>query len=337
MNLNIIGNGFDLYHGLPSSYYFFGCYLIKNDPEFYERMTNLYNFIPGINGRTYPDYEYDYAIEDVFWSNFEEHLGDIKEDIFIDTHNYDLGLEINEYDIPMDEDEGAEDIKKAFIRWITDIVDTKENYNIMKKLLHNKIKFTQNDKFLVFNYTHVLQRIYKIDSFDIEYVHGECTGSGDDELIVGHGNDRRIEQLKKIIEGYDSRSLYQSERTEQLEYECLLRFMQRLRKDVNYCMHICDGFYNRFNREPENIKVYGLSMGDVDIPYLQQVRSRWRKAKWHFSYHTEGDLKKVNEVAVYKLNLRSDEYSVFELSNPDSNDILKTIVKLQGIEEYPKV
>lgn len=27
MNLNIIGNGFDLCHGLPSSYYYFGCYL----------------------------------------------------------------------------------------------------------------------------------------------------------------------------------------------------------------------------------------------------------------------------------------------------------------------
>lgn len=44
LNLNIIGNGFDLYHGLPSSYYYFGCYLIKTDAEFYEEFSNMYDF-----------------------------------------------------------------------------------------------------------------------------------------------------------------------------------------------------------------------------------------------------------------------------------------------------
>lgn len=30
MRLNIIGNGFDLYHGLPSLYYYFGCFPAQN-------------------------------------------------------------------------------------------------------------------------------------------------------------------------------------------------------------------------------------------------------------------------------------------------------------------
>ena len=29
--LNIIGNGFDLYHGLPTSYYDFACYMLATD------------------------------------------------------------------------------------------------------------------------------------------------------------------------------------------------------------------------------------------------------------------------------------------------------------------
>lgn len=29
MRLNVIGNGFGLYHGLPSLYYYFGCFLAK--------------------------------------------------------------------------------------------------------------------------------------------------------------------------------------------------------------------------------------------------------------------------------------------------------------------
>ncbi len=118
VNLNIIGNGFDLYHGLPSSYFFFGCYLAKNNIEFYERMAKLYGLKYGINGRTYPDFEYDIAIEDMFWSDFETHMGDIAEEAILDTHDYDLGLEIEEYDIPMDEDEGAQDIVQEFINWM---------------------------------------------------------------------------------------------------------------------------------------------------------------------------------------------------------------------------
>lgn len=44
MRLNIIGNGFDLYHGLPCSYYYFGCFLAKYYPDFYEEMAQMYNF-----------------------------------------------------------------------------------------------------------------------------------------------------------------------------------------------------------------------------------------------------------------------------------------------------
>lgn len=343
MNLNVIGNGFDLYHGLPCSYYYFGCYLINSNPSFYEQISKLYGFKFGINGRSYPDFEYDYAVEDVFWSEFEKHLGNILEDAIIDTHNYDLGLEINEYDIPMDEDEVAEDIKKAFVHWIKDSVDTEENYKIIKAYINKTKKNTYNlgfgkkDWFLVFNYTHVLQNIYKINDNAIEYVHGECTGSEDDELIVGHGNDDRINELIKKIEDFESRSLYQSERTEQLEYECLLRFIRRLRKDIEFCMRMCNIFYNRFPEEPEYVNVYGFSFGDVDIPYLLQIRKRWPKSKWKFSYYSDKDKVRAHEVAINDLKLNSDEYETFEFSNVDSLEILNKIIESQEIEEYEKI
>lgn len=343
MNLNIIGNGFDLYHGLPSSYYFFGCYLIDSNPSFYEQMSKWYSFKFGINGRSYPDIEYDYAVENVFWSDFEKHLGSISEDVIIDTHNYDLGLEIDDYDIPMDEDEFAEDIKKAFVHWIKDSVDTEENYKIIKMYVNKttkdtyKLRFSKKDRFLVFNYTHVLQSIYKIDDNEIEYVHGECTRSEDDELIVGHGNDGKINELVKKIEDYESRSLYQSERTAQLEYECLLRFIRRLRKNVEFCMRTCDIFYNRFVEEPKYINVYGLSYGEVDIPYLLQIRKKWAKSKWRFSYYSDKDKVRAHEVAINDLKLNCDEYETFEFSNVDSLEILKKIIESQGIKEYEKI
>ncbi|MBU3130277.1 bacteriophage abortive infection AbiH family protein [Clostridium tagluense] len=60
MNLNVIGNGFDLYHRLPSSYYYFGCYLIEKDPEFYEEVGRRYkfNYTKPIGPLIAHDYEY---------------------------------------------------------------------------------------------------------------------------------------------------------------------------------------------------------------------------------------------------------------------------------------
>ena len=36
MRLNIIGNGFDLYHGIPSKYQDFANWLIQNDAQLFE-------------------------------------------------------------------------------------------------------------------------------------------------------------------------------------------------------------------------------------------------------------------------------------------------------------
>ena len=74
MSLNIIGNGFDLYHGLPSSYYYFGCYLIKEQTDLYETIGNMYGLIFRKVHRTYLDFEYDLVVEDIFWREFEKHF-----------------------------------------------------------------------------------------------------------------------------------------------------------------------------------------------------------------------------------------------------------------------
>jgi len=96
MNLNIIGNGFDLYHGLPSSYYYFGCYLIKEQPDLYETIGNMYGFTFRKVHRTYPD---------------------------------DLYLENDDpIDIDMEDDIVAERLKMAFIQWVNDTLDRDENY-----------------------------------------------------------------------------------------------------------------------------------------------------------------------------------------------------------------
>ena len=341
MNLNINGNGFDLYHGLPSSYYYFGCYLIKEQPDLYETIGNMYGLIFRKIYRTYPDFEYDLVVEDIFWREFEKHLGDVDEKFILDTYPDDLYLENDDpIDIDMEDDIVAERLKTAFIQWVNATLDRVENYTLIRKNMRknsSRLYFAKDDYFLNFNYTHTLQEVYKILDENICYVHGECF-DGVDNLIVGHGNDNRIIELKKKIamckEDYD---YTQSSKNEENEYKCLLRYIQRLRKDVEVCMGECKYFYSRIRKNIDVVKVYGMSMGDVDIPYLKQIKNSCPDARWSFSYFSDGDKMRNKEVAENILKLSANEWNEFHFENASCWDIQDQIVELQDIEKYQKV
>lgn len=340
MNLNIIGNGFDLYHGLPSSYYYFGCFLIDVESEFYEYIGEMYNLTFRKVSRTYPDLEYELVVEDIFWSDFESHLGEVNEEFIVGTYPDDLGLETDDpIDIDMNEDAIAERIKEAFINWVRSTLDKKENYRYIKKNMKNskkKLSFGKEDYFLNFNYTHTLQEIYDISDEKICYIHGECA-EDEEDLIVGHGNDKKIRDIRKKIEEYELNKYsdyYQSSRNRKNEYKCLLRYIEKMRKDVGTCMSKCIYFYSKIEKEIDCIKVYGLSMGDVDIFYLEDLRRRYPLAKWEFAYYDDKGKERSREVAEEVLGLSDNEWRQFEFNNPLYKKIRKEIVKRQGITEY---
>lgn len=338
LNLNIIGNGFDLYHGLPSSYYYFGCYLIKNDADFYEEVGRRYGF--GYMKPIGPPiaHDYDYVVENIFWRDFECHLGEVDEFFIVDTHEDDLGLEYNApIDIEMDEDKIAEKLKQYFVHWVRDTLDKDENYDIISELMKeidNRIVLN-DDYFLEFNYTHTLQKLYKISDDRIYYVHGECFGEDDNELIIGHGNDYRINEIKKLIKSLEENYDFTQKSSNEInEYKCLLSYIKRLRKDVNSHMEMCDMFYRKIGDNLDCINVYGLSLGEVDIPYLEQIREKWPNAKWNFSYYSLEDEIRIVDAATRLLNLNEEEYGTFHFSNALSNRIREEIIKVQNIDSY---
>lgn len=339
MQLNVIGNGFDLYHGLPSSYYFFGCYLIKNDPEFYEEIGKMYNFKFAEMVGSPIAHDYEYVVEDIFWREFEKHLGEVDENFIVDTHEYELNLENDDpIDIEMNEDMIAENLKQAFVHWVKDTLDKNENYELIIKFMKeaiNATKFNCDDYFLTFNYTHTLQKIYDIPNERIHYVHGECLGDDDDELIIGHGNDERIVEIEEAISELEQKYNYtQSSKNEIDEYDCLLRFLKKLRKNVNSCKVDCDSFFKKIGDGIKIINVFGMSLGDVDIPYLKQIREKWPNAYWKFSYYSEDDKIRIIELSENELSLNKEDYNIFEFSNTIAREIQKGIIDLQNIEMY---
>jgi hypothetical protein len=64
--LYIIGNGFDLYHGIPSAYKQFGTFVRDHSPDVYASIENYL------------------ATDDDFWSNFEARLADFDANALIE-------------------------------------------------------------------------------------------------------------------------------------------------------------------------------------------------------------------------------------------------------------
>ncbi|MBU3130279.1 bacteriophage abortive infection AbiH family protein [Clostridium tagluense] len=99
-------------------------------------------------------------------------------------------------------------------------------------------------------------------------------------------------------------------------------------------MAMCNTFYRRIGDNLDCISVYGLSLGEVDIPYLKQIRAKWPNAKWKFSYYSSVDQTRIVDVASELLNLNEDEYDIFHFFNSISNEIREEIVEVQNIVTY---
>lgn len=69
-NLYIIGNGFDIYHGLDTKYQSFAKYISQTDSEVYKLVLKYYG-LPDISEEPINDEEYD------SWETFELSLADL--------------------------------------------------------------------------------------------------------------------------------------------------------------------------------------------------------------------------------------------------------------------
>ena len=160
MNLIIIGNGFDLEHGLKTRYSDFNNYLKGKNVNLEKELNLLFDFGDKlIGGVVYK------------WCDFENGLGNLKEQAasFVLTVFGVRGLE----------SEIKNGLQQAFSRWIGEIND--------KGCAVRKFVLSKEDEYLSFNYTHTLKTTYEINEEKITYIHGNVAidnlGS---PVIFGH-------------------------------------------------------------------------------------------------------------------------------------------------------
>lgn len=198
MKLFVIGNGFDLAHGLKTSYYDFKNYLDEENWAFLSSLESMY----GLSVGGWMDHASDGMIKSVFenrlWKDFESKLSDIDETIIYSGEDIELGLEGGDIGVEDTLDDYWED-QYEFIKRLNDYlvywVKQIDISNIVKKT--NMISELSNDKFITFNYTLVLESIYNVDKYDILHIHGSLD-KNDNLPIIGHGDKEKVSEMREV-------------------------------------------------------------------------------------------------------------------------------------------
>lgn len=299
--LFIIGNGFDLWCGLPTSFSKFKDYYHKHRDTIMENCNAKYKEIyhdVQQNGK-FSDVELIYGnpfsigeLDERFWFNFEESLSEV-DDYYI---NLFFGKEDDDLDELNDCINNAKHIlTEAFTSWIKSIrIDKKTSEYI----------FNESCEFLNFNYTDTLQKYFDVPYENIYYIHGEA----DDKESIIFGHDSQSEPPLPLAHEFGGRfrGLFN-----------IANLLYKTDKHIDENIEIFIIYLSLKGIMPNDIKdvyVLGHSFGNVDFKYFEFLVSATKESShWHISCHSKDDEKHVKETmdkldfANYKIYKSIDE------------------------------
>lgn len=270
MRLFIIGNGFDLAHNLPTKYWDFRIYLERNYPDFLEAFEQHYQIYNG---------DSDDLKKELLWNDFETNLANINEDVIIEqATSIDMGLESG--------DVGIEDTLRSYFRSEYQYIDKLAVYlkqwirSIKIRDVHpitSVISKSADDCFITFNYTSVLETTYQIEPSNVLHIHGSLH-KYDDDPILGHGNRKRIEDIK----AKRNHAQIRCDEKEISICSVIGEYYNTTFKNVNDYMHKLNSLYKH---GVEEIIVIGHSIAGVDLPYFKRIDEYTRRsAVWKIYY-----------------------------------------------------
>ncbi|MEQ7799767.1 bacteriophage abortive infection AbiH family protein [Pedobacter sp. ASV1-7] len=293
--LYIIGNGFDLYHGIPSSYWHFRNYVEQKNTELFDALERYFN-------------------PDQLWSDFEATLAELDTDYILDeaanylesygTENWSDAFHHDyQYEIGERIKLVTTELKAIFTEWILSLE--------IPSYRDDMLKINREAIFMNFNYTPTLTRLYKVHKANITYIHNEAE-SEDSVLLLGHcinpdplpqrgteDEDVRITEGQQIIDQYflDSYKQVGNIITEKQ------KFFEELAKI-------------------EEINVFGHSMADVDLPYFEEIIKHLNvsKVKWHVSYFKPEEYEQRLHTLI-SLGIPEGNIIVEKLENFDSGQL----------------
>ncbi len=295
--LYIIGNGFDIMHGVPSRYNDFRDSMSKSNNLRWQLET--------------------YLKSDSLWSDFEEALAHINGSAILGT----VDMSLDNFDA-YNEDAQAADFFAAidtttspateiaqtlpirFRKWVESLKPTKE-------LVWLDV-FKSGAKYLNFNYTEFLETLYNIPSQAITYIHG-CRKNKKEDLVLGHAPDANEfdDWAPSLpVPNYKSkRKAYMIESALEVASRTLIEYNEATTKDTHTIIKNHSSFFSNLT-DIKNIVVIGHSLSVVDYPYFKEIINRNNNiANWFISWYSSRDSENIRAF-VHNMNLCNFQISL---------------------------
>ena len=292
--LYVIGNGFDRWHDLPTSYLdFYNCHC--DSLEAYSEYFSLG-----------PDQE-------KLWHNFESDLGRFDWSSFYDSSNHTDPMAENfrpseVYGLEDDLNQQAEELVDHFDALFTEWIES-----IDINTTQVKFPFVSNARYLSFNYTSLLNSPYGIDHAKIRHIHGSVKNY--DSLVFGHGLSIR-EEPEMDEEGNSNRHMF-------WDAEGAAKYpLYRFKKPVSEILGREQKYFESL-RDVDAVVVLGHSLNDIDLPYFERIFSVASKSHWIVSFHGE------QERAAHLQQLKKCHLSPSQIKLNNIDDIPNILASLQ--------
>ena len=282
-HLYVIGNGFDLHHGIPSGYKEFRVWLEEvNDWDTLCTIDDIFGYC---NSNWWKHFEenlgsantLDIAIEEA-----RENYPDFGSDYFRDADWYDAEIAVEQK-----LEDAYDEIRRAFSKWVSTLPVGKKEKKI-RLVKHGAL-------FCNFNYSLTLEKLYGIPESQILHIHGKAGGT--EELVLGHGkSEKELEEMMAADEPPltedDEGDDFVTQRAKGAAIEGV--YEQRKKVDVIISKHK-EWFENLGN--VTHIHFYGHSFGDVDLPYFREIfRSvDMNRVKIEANAHSAEDKESINK------------------------------------------
>lgn len=272
--LYIVGNGFDLHHNLPTSLKEFRSF--ANKSPFANAFERYFTFD-------------DDNLDDI-WGNIEQNLAKFSIDELIEDkvtyHDNDPHEDQFNYEVEAEVYNLTEGLVKELNAYLTlaDMQAVKP---------HTLLKLDRDCRYINFNYTRTLERIYQIPSSNICYIHG-MLNSDMVPMVIGHGLEHH--EYEPELENVDVTQLTE----EQLSYyddthsaqydeamETAYSYYNNSIKDTQNCIVRHQDFLDTLY-DVDKIIILGHSLSDVDHPYFQWINDKVKSdCVWHVSYRSD--------------------------------------------------
>ena len=285
--LYLIGNGFDLMHRVPSSYYNFRDSLGKRN---------------GLRD----DLEMALTAEDI-WADFENALGTLNLDLMGSRDIIDMWLD--NFEFYNDEESGAaefymaveaaaalihnivSELQPAFRRWVEHLEVGTDDRPLIG-LIHPQ------GKVLDFNYTEFIETLYGVK--DVCYIHGSRKKK--QKLILGHepgalgnfcaGNKEPRNYRQAVIKVARDNV-----------FDLIRQYDEDLTKNSQEIIKNHHDFFDGL-ASINQIVVVGHSISPVDWDYFTEVKKKAENAHWYFGIYGLRDLRNMMEL-VKNLNIKN--------------------------------